>query len=165
MVADPTDEELADCLPGLFRFAALMTDDRTLAEDIVVEAVAKTLPPWRRGAVRNPDLYLRRVVVNELTSWRRRRQVERREAQRRRHDGVVDGSQGQQRIDDNLFLKPLLRELPPRQRAVLTLRFLEDRSVAEVAAILEVAEGTIKSQTSKGLEGLRKRLEEPDGYR
>lgn len=159
----PGDDELAALLPALFRFAWLNSGDRHLAEDVVIEAIAKTLPAWRRGHIVEPDKYLRRVVVNELASWRRRRRLERRENQRHPRTDDADGAREQQRADESMALLPLLLTLPPRQRMVLTLRFLEDRPVAEVAAVLDITEGTVKSQTSKGLATLRERLEHLDG--
>jgi RNA polymerase sigma factor (sigma-70 family) len=163
--ADRSDDELAALLPALFRFAWLTSGDRLLAEDLVIEAIAKTLPAWRRGHVLEPDKYLRRVVVNELTSWRRRRRLERRETRRHRWRDDVDGAREEQHADESMTLLPLLLGLPPRQRIVLTLRFLEDRSIADVAAALDITQGTVKSQTSKGLAALRERLEHLDGTR
>lgn len=156
------EEELGELVPALFRFALTLAADPHLAEDLVIEAVAKTLPIWRRGRVEDPERYLRRAVINELTSSRRRWRLERREAERHNRAEQVTDAREHRRVDDSLQLRPLLSKLPPQQRAVLTLRFLEDRSVADVAVILQVKEGTVKSQTSKGLGTLRKLLEETD---
>lgn len=157
-----TDDELASVLPGLYRFARLVCADAHLAEDLVVEAIARTLPHCRRGRVSDPDRYLRRALVNLLHSWGRRQVL------RGRHElrllGTADAVATETpQVDDAAVLLPLLRELPPRQRAVVVLRFYEDRSVSDVAVTLSISEGTVKSQTSKALTTLRERLEANDG--
>jgi RNA polymerase sigma factor (sigma-70 family) len=69
---------------------------------------------------------------------------------------------GPDRADDERpALVAALRRLPPRQRAVLVLRFLYDLPVGEVAALLECSEGTVKSQSSRGLAAMRRLLDEP----
>lgn len=149
-------------LPDLLIFAVAMTGDRHLAEDVVVEAIARSLPRLRRGSIDNPGAYLRKVVVNQLRSWGRRRQVERRYAERHHHDARAYEPHPPPHagVDDRLRLAPHVLRLPPRQRAIVALRFLEDRSVADVAALLGIKEGTVKSQTAKALATLRSILED-----
>ena len=166
------DRLVADLLPDLMAFALAMTGgDRPLAEDVVIEAVSRTLPRLRRHGVLDVPAYLRRAVVNQLTSWGRRRQLER--AHAARHAGDPDGLHGGGRggrsgdaaraVDDRLAIVPHLRRLPPRQRAVVALRFLEDRPVGEVARLLEISDGTVKSQTAKALATLRTIMEDDRG--
>jgi RNA polymerase sigma factor (sigma-70 family) len=165
-VATPTAEaQLGDLLPGLMAFATAMTGDRHLAEDVVIEAISRTLPRMRRGRIDEPGAYLRRAVTNQLTSWGRRRQVERRYAAAQPHDphGLRTARVADDAVDDRLRLTPHLLRLAPQQRAIVTLRFLEDRPVAEVAALLGIAEGTVKSQTAKALARLRRIMEDDHG--
>jgi RNA polymerase sigma factor (sigma-70 family) len=62
-----------------------------------------------------------------------------------------------------LDVERALAGLTPRQRAMVVLRFLEDLPVSEVAALLGVADGTVKSQTARGVEALRAALPSPTG--
>jgi DNA-directed RNA polymerase specialized sigma24 family protein len=70
-------------LEPLLRFAWLLCGDRHQAEDVVAEAFARVFPQWRRGKVAEPYTYLRRAVINEVTSRGRRRVLEVREERRR----------------------------------------------------------------------------------
>lgn len=94
-----------------------------------------------------PEAYVRRAIVNGFTShWRRRRrETLTAEVPAVAADGAVP--------DDAMW--DVLATLPPRQRAVLVLRFYEDLSEREIATALSVAPGTVKSPASKGLAALR----------
>ena len=128
-----------------------------------VDALVRVLPKWRRGSITDLDAYLRRVVVNLFTSWRRRKAIERADLARRAHAGGLTQSDGHfGRIDEQSALWPLLLRLPVRQRAVLVLRFVEDRSVEEVATVMGTTDGTVKSQTSKALTQLRRWFDDAD---
>ena len=143
---------------GLVRYAYLCCGDRDLAEELVAEAVARLWPSWRSGRVENPDGYVRRIIANKLTDRRRRAAVKRRIDQRSRPTVVTpDPADG---AIDELLLWPLVLALPPAQRAVIVLRYYEARTEAEIARMLDVAPGTVKSRAARGLDQLRAQLEE-----
>jgi RNA polymerase sigma factor (sigma-70 family) len=125
--------------------------------DIVQEALARALTrhPRLRG-VRDPTAYLSAAVVNTARSWgarsTRRARVDRRQAAIPGTIAPVDGSE----VDAETA--ELLLRLPPRQRACLYLRFVEDLDVGEVARRMGCSPGTVKSQTAKALASLRRAI-------
>jgi RNA polymerase sigma-70 factor (sigma-E family) len=159
MTRPPTDEEFAvlvlACWASLYRTAYLMLGDRADAEDLVQTALAKTYANWRR--VRSVDAapgYARTTLVNTASSWFRKKgwrnenptEVLPESAHRSGHE--TD-------LSDRRTVIDALGTLPPRQRAVVVLRYYEDLSVAQVAHALGITEGTVKSQTSEALSKLR----------
>ncbi|PZG44519.1 SigE family RNA polymerase sigma factor [Spongiactinospora gelatinilytica] len=141
---------------SLLRSAYLLTGDQHLAEDLVQSALARTHGAWRRlRRSGNADAYTRRTMYNlQVNWWRRRRFTETGldfAPERAHPDGTDEGAL---RLD----LRRALLCLPPRQRAVLVLRYLEDRSEAEAADVLGCTVGTIKSQAAKGLARLRREM-------
>ena len=145
------DEFVRTRSTGLLRIAYLLTGDRHIAEDLTQEVLEQMYVRWRRirGA---PEAYARRALVNRATNrwrWRRRRPEAPLEA--------CDRSQPDHSEDVVLrdAVMTALRGLPPRQRAAVVLRYLDDRPVAEVAAALDCSEGAVKSNTSRGLDQLR----------
>lgn len=140
----------------LRRVAFLMCGDWFLADDLVQDATARVYAVWDKVIERgDPDAYARKVVVNLLID-ERRRPWRRREVQ---HD-VIPEPRPRPVTSDHVQADVLaaLAQVPPRQRAVIVLRFFEDRSVDEAAMILGCSPGTVKSQTSKGLSNLRAAL-------
>lgn len=139
------------------RLAYLLTSDADQAEDIVSEAFAKVYRQWQAGRVEDVGAYLRRAVANTANSKLRRRYLERREAARRTGD-----DRGVRTVDDDAADRDAvwqaLQRLPDKQRAAVVLRYYEDLSVEETAAVLGVSEGTVKSQVSRGLDRLEQLL-------
>ena len=156
MPRPPTDEEFADlvhaCWAGLYRTAYLMLGDAAEAEDLVQTALAKTYANWRR--VRSLEAapgYVRTTMVNTAASWFRKKGWR----NERPTEHLPDRPSPTADPDDRSALMAALAELPPRQRAVVVLRFYEDLGVARVAEALGISEGTVKSQTSEALSKLR----------
>jgi RNA polymerase sigma-70 factor (sigma-E family) len=135
----------------------LLTGDRTEAEELAQEALART---WWRWAVRRPNdpaAYARKVLVNRRRSLLRRAGVEARFLARVRADVVPPPGDEQA-----LVLWQAVRDLPLRQRSVLVLRFHEDLTEVEVARLLGLPLGTVKSLAHRGLARLREPLGSPD---
>src|SRR5689334_24108179 len=107
---------------ALLRFAYLLTGDRGHAEDLVQDALVKAYLRWNgRAVIEYPEAYVRRTIVNQFVSWRRRRS-----------SGEVvgpvpelSGGDHAQRLTERVRVWKVLSELPPRQRSVLVLRYYE----------------------------------------
>jgi RNA polymerase sigma-70 factor (sigma-E family) len=136
----------------------LLTGSRAEAEELAQEALART---WRRWKlVRRPDdpgSYARKVLVNRHRSLLRRAAVEARSLARPRAEELVVPA-GDERA---VVLWQAVQALPARQRAVLVLRFREDLPQAEVARLLGLPLGTVKSLGHRALARLRERLGSP----
>jgi RNA polymerase sigma-70 factor (sigma-E family) len=141
---------------ALLRTAFLLAGDWATAEDLLQTALTKTYLAWKRlGQIEAIEPYARRVLVNTATSWWRRRWHGERPTE------FVPERAAPDRLDEQLERDALWRHvkaLPARQRAVLVLRFYEDMSEAQTAALLNISAGTVKSQTSRALGTLRQRL-------
>jgi RNA polymerase sigma-70 factor (sigma-E family) len=143
--------------PDAVRLAYLLTGQRHLAEDLVQEAFVRLFGRFRD--LRNPDAfgaYLRTTVVNLARSHFRRRRVERAYVERVGREPrpvAVDTERG-----DELW--GALQRLRPRQRAAIVLRYYEDLTEAQTAEVLRCAVGTVKSLVSRGIDQLRRDLNE-----
>ena len=141
--------------PSLVGTAYLVTADRGVAEDCVQEALARVHRHWHRLPEGAPVPYSHRAVVNAALSWRRRRRIA---------EVPLDSAAEPPAPEDPVAavdpqLVAALRTLPPRMRAAVALRFLEDRSEAETAELLGCSVGTVKSSTSRGIVRLREALD------
>ena len=159
VVARSLDELVRTHLPGLLRYASILTGDEHTAADLVQEVLLRAHVRWHRIALLDrPDLYLRRMVTNEHLSWRRRWHVR---TIRPAADDVLaahatpDGDSTQSMADQEDMWQRLA-ELPPRQRTVLVLRYYEDLSDAEIATVLETSAATVRSHASRALAALRR---------
>jgi RNA polymerase sigma-70 factor (sigma-E family) len=138
---------------SLFRTAYLMVGDHQLAQDLLQEALVKTLIAWPRLRDRaNVDAYTRRIVVTTSISWRRRRSFH------ERPTGTlperVDPDPTEALVIHDAVIAALLT-VPPRQRAAIVLRYYEDLTEAQTADTLGCSVGTVKSQASRALTKLR----------
>lgn len=140
---------------GLVRFAFLLCGDWHRAEDAVQSALTKLYLAWPRLArVEAVDPYVRRIVVRVLVDHGRLARFRRERLSDRLPEPPATPDTSAT-TDDRLALLAALAQVPPRQRAVLVLRFWEDQSVEQVAAVLGCSPGTVKSQTARGLQTLR----------
>jgi RNA polymerase sigma-70 factor (sigma-E family) len=138
---------------SLLRTAYLLTGNRADAEDLVQAALAKTYLAWDRIEDRNAvDGYVRRAMVNTHISWWRRRRLEEYPTDQIPDQAVADHS-GTSDLADTL--RRAVDRLPQRMRAAVMLRYFEDMTEAEVADVLGVSLGTVKSTVSRAVAKLR----------
>jgi RNA polymerase sigma-70 factor (sigma-E family) len=141
-------------LPRVQRIARLLTGSADAADDVVSEAIARSLPRWRAGGIDDGPAYLRRVVVNLSTRrWRRRALALRRDHLALDWMGASTDTEATTAERDRT-LRAVMR-LPVRRRAVVVLRFYDDLPEARIAEVLGISTGTVKSQLSRALEQLR----------
>lgn len=140
--------------PALVRTGWMLTGDEASAQDLVQTALVKTWSRWDQVRSKDaPEAYVRKVMLSTFLSWRRRRWTG------ERPTAVLpeqaDGADEYAAADLRAGVRAALATLPPRQRATLVLRFVEDRTEAQTAGLLGCSVGTVKSQTAKALASLR----------
>jgi RNA polymerase sigma-70 factor (sigma-E family) len=155
------DEEFAEFadvhVAGLRRTAFLLCGDWHRAEDLVQVSLLKLFRSWPR--VSGPPLgYVRRILTHTVVDESRRLW--------RREKPTYPFPDAEALADDRdtaVDLRRAMATLPPRQRAALVLRYWDDLPISEVARVLGCTEGTVKSQSSKGLATLRQLVAETHG--
>ncbi|MDQ4054269.1 MAG: SigE family RNA polymerase sigma factor [Actinomycetota bacterium] len=146
--------------PALQRLAALLAGDSHGAQDLLQTTLAKLYLAWDRlDHTESVDAYARRILVNEHRSaWRR--------PSRRREvvtDLVPEGATVDHDYDGSReAVWAFVQSLPPRQRAVIVLRYYEELTEPETAEVLGISVGTVKSQASRAIAALRVRVPEED---
>jgi RNA polymerase sigma-70 factor (sigma-E family) len=140
---------------GLLRFAYLVVGSQHGAEDAVQEALTSACAKWGRvSRTRDPDAYVRRMIVNaHVSGWRRTR--------RESPVALVRDSSVASVVDRVTTADAVWRVcqgLPRQQRAAVVLRFYEDLEYAEIAAVLDLAEATVRSHVHRALAALRVEL-------
>jgi len=142
--------------PALVRLARGLLRDPHTAEDVVQDVLAKALLKWGRvSAADDPIAYVNRMVVNASTSFWRRAARRERATDVLPDEGFADAT-GQ--VADRDALMEALRELPTKQRTVLVLRHFEDYSDEQIADLLDVTTGTVRSNAHRGLAAMRERM-------
>lgn len=138
---------------ALLRFALVLTNDAGLAQDVVQEVLTRALSHWDRiGSLPHPHAYVRRMVVNEFVSWRRKwgRVVPTVDAQLDR--AIPDATET---VELRADLVARLATLPRSQRAAIVLRYFEDLPDADIAAALGCRPATARGYLHRGLKSLR----------
>jgi RNA polymerase sigma-70 factor (sigma-E family) len=140
---------------SLRRSAYLLCGDAHQADDLVQEALTTVYSRWERvSQADNVDAYVHRILVRTFINERRRGWWK----VRLFGAAAPDAPQPSAGVEEREILRAALSRLTSKQQAVLVLRFLCDRSVADVAVLLGCSEGTVKSQTSHALTAMRKIL-------
>lgn len=152
------DEEFRDFVAArsaaLVRSATFLTGDEALAQDLVQAALAKTWLRWPRVVRQDaPEAYVRRVMVSTFLTWNRLRW--RHEQPLSDMPDRISGHDDFSEADLRACVRAAIRGLPPRQRAVVVLRYLDDLTETQAASALGCSVGTVKSQTAKALTTLR----------
>jgi RNA polymerase sigma-70 factor (sigma-E family) len=138
---------------ALFRTAMGLTGHRQQAEDLVQSALAKAFRHWPRVRGGHPEAYLRQAMYRQQVSWFRRpgwgREIV---SDRLPEHGTSDRTA---HVDLRLGLREALGRLPPKYRAVLVLRYLEDLPDDEIAVILRCKPVTVRTQAARALDRIR----------
>jgi RNA polymerase sigma-70 factor (sigma-E family) len=144
------DEFVRARLPHLLRFGRALTGDDHRGADLVQDALERALPRWSRIESDDPEGYVRRIMVNRnISTWRSVRRE--RLTDHPPEIGTADVVRDQ-------ALWAALRRLPARQRTVIALRYLADRTEAQTAALMGCSVGTVKSQANAAMHTLRELL-------
>jgi RNA polymerase sigma-70 factor (sigma-E family) len=145
--------------PSLLRAALVLLDSREDAEDALQVTMLRTYRRWDR-AKEAPLAYARAVLVNACRErWRHLRRHPEISQDVGELANVVSFAEA---VDRRHVLVRVLRQLPAIQREVLVCRYLLDATVAQTATELDIAEGTVKSAASRGLEQLRQLLHDEE---
>ncbi|MGC5291307.1 SigE family RNA polymerase sigma factor [Micromonospora sp. DT231] len=152
------DREFSDFVAArshaLFRTALALTGHRQQAEDLLQTVLTKGARHWGRIRTGNPEAYLRTALYRQQTSWwrslRRGREVSAEQVPE-----VATTADATATVDLNLALRQALAQLAPKHRAVLVLRYFEDRPDGEIAEILGCTQSTVRSQAARALTRLR----------
>ncbi|MFI1585577.1 RNA polymerase sigma factor [Embleya sp. NPDC020630] len=142
---------------ALKRYAFLLCGDDDRADDLVQEALVRTLARRHPREVAELEAYVRRVIVNlVIDESRRAGRWARLRPMLRTRQASFDEEGPESRVSARLWTRELLSRLPPGQRACLVLYYLEDLPIAEIANVLGCGQGSVKSQMSAARAALRR---------
>lgn len=144
--------------PNLLRTAFLLTGDRHSAEDLLQDALVKSWAYAQRTGIEQPGAFVRRCMVNQYLSQGRRRRLVREEATDIADipQAILDDGSGP--VDARHTMWQALATLPRHQRVILVLRFYEDMTEAQIADLLDIGVGSVRSGSWRGLKRLRNSL-------
>jgi RNA polymerase sigma-70 factor (sigma-E family) len=155
------DEFAGTRLPAMLRFATALTGDPDLAKDLVQEVLIRASGRWQKiGQLDRPEAYIRKMVVNEYLSWRRRswRLIP------SGMSGHLTGRPSPDPADGYIERQALLAELAKlsrRRRTALVLRYYEGFSDAEIAEVMGCTQSTVRGHVFKALAAMRIGLGQP----
>jgi RNA polymerase sigma-70 factor (sigma-E family) len=155
------DEFAGARLQAVLRFATALSGDPDLAKDLVQEVLIRVSGRWQEiGQLDRPEAYVRRMVVNEYLSWRRRswRLIPSGMSSHIAAPASPDPADGY--VERQALLAELAK-LSRRQRTALVLRYYEGFSVAEIAEVMGCTPSTVRGHVLKALAALRVELHEP----
>ena len=137
---------------ALLRTALLLTGSVVAAEDLLQDVLERVYVRWR--SVQDPQSYARTVMTRAVTDrWRRAGRRPKEVPLQEWHERTVGDGAVERATHADVVAR--LRQLPPRQRAVIVLRYFEDWSEEQIADELDISRGTVKSQAARGLARLR----------
>ncbi|QFG68871.1 SigE family RNA polymerase sigma factor [Ornithinimicrobium pratense] len=170
MSATTADAEFAEFVRArqhpLIRAARLYCGDHHAAEDLVQDALIKLASRWESVREGSPDAYVRRILYRDAVSRWRKWGREIPYAVQAGEPDLLNSGVVPAQVDawvEGSQVRQALAQLPPRQRAVIVLRYFEDQSEADIADTLGCSTGTVKSQASKALQKLRSLMPEVAG--
>lgn len=157
MKRDAEDERFREFMaarwPALVRLGYGLTGDLGLAEDLAQTTLANVYASWSRvSRASDPDAYVYRIMFNANKGRFRKKRVAEQPSAMLPEAGAPDATDS---VEQRTVLMSALLELAPRQRAAVLLRYFEDLSEAQTAAVLNCSVGTVKSQTFHALARLR----------
>jgi RNA polymerase sigma-70 factor (sigma-E family) len=155
-MAVPFDEFVLNRMERVLRFAAVLTGDRYLAEEVVQDVLLKAHRRWASiGELDQPEAYVRRMVVNEYISWRRKwsRIVPSPDIAERAD--LPHAPDHAEHVANRSDVADRLRLLAPRQRAVIVLRYYQDLPDADIAETLGCSVSAVRSYASRALATMR----------